>query len=395
MSTNIEADLDVRRFAFSTDDGGLRFVFPDTDGKSVAGKTGGTAYGAASAAFQALEGRIDVLRWKMDAGTLAGAWLRDDAGRYNITADAIEFPRGILLVRAERGIEIVAPEVTFSELKIALELGSDSSSDRDGATPGPPPAAGLRQERLRFLDSLAGHINVTLAVVLQLPVLGKRTLDQALAVPITNGSLDYRALEDSLDWLEGRFLDIAAAGDKLAVTWKVPIFGSAHDLISWTLDADATRLAGDGRVPVRSLADYKLGDDDHAATDKKPKASLLQAFKLDNIDVALSLLAPRNLEIGGGMIMFGGDGAPGLVDLEVKGSVKDPGAGVLRGAIGSGDLTVKDLALGPTIVTADRLEIDRVDHIEATFDGFKPVTINATIHKVTATNLSLTIVTSG
>jgi hypothetical protein len=118
---------------------------------------------------------------------------------------------------------------------------------------------------------------------------------------------------------------------------------------------------------------------------------VLQAFSLDAIDIALSLLAPRNFEVGGGLIMFGGDDQPGLVDLKVTGAIHDRGDGALRGAIGSIDTTVKDLRIGPLSLTADRLHCDGLDHLEVAFDGFRPKAITVVIHRVTATNLSIKI----
>jgi hypothetical protein len=229
--------------------------------------------------------------------------------------------------------------------------------------------------------------------VLDLPVLGKRTLDQQLRVPIQDGSLDFRALDKSLDWLEGAFLDIAHDDGRLAVTWKVPIFGSTHDLIAWTLDDDAAALAAFGRVPVRSLADFAIarsGDKPESEKNDK-KRKILQSFSLDAIDVALSLLAPRSLEVGAGVVMFGGDDQPGLVDLKVSGAIHDRGEGVLRGAIGSIDTTIKDLRIGPLVLTADRLHCDGIDHLEVVFDGFSPKSITVVVHRVTATNLSLKV----
>src|SRR6185436_11681099 len=131
-----------------------------------------------------------------------------------------------------------------SEMRLVVKGPFGRSSDRPAAAP-----AGerrLRQDQLRFLDSLSGRIYLTVKVVLDLPVLGVRTLDQQLRVPIQEGSLDYRALDDSLDWLEGAFLDIKHDDKKLAITWKVPIFGSSRDLISFVLDDEASALAAFG-----------------------------------------------------------------------------------------------------------------------------------------------------
>ena len=235
---------------------------------------------------------------------------------------------------------------------------------------------------------------MTVKVVLDLPVIKKRTLDQQLKVPIHEGSLDFRALEKSLDWLEGAFLDITHNKDKLTLKWKVPIFGGGSDLIAWKLDDEAQTMATFGRVPVRSLADVRRkarADDkvDDGEDDNKNKT--LQSLTVEAIDIVLSLLAPRSLEVGGGVIMFGGEGEPGMVDLKVTGSISKEGPGALNGAIGSIDTTIKDLRMGPVLLTADRLHFDGLDQLEVIFDGFSPSKVTMVVHRVTATNLSLRI----
>jgi hypothetical protein len=169
----------------------------------------------------------------------------------------------------------------------------------------------------------------------------------------------------------------------------VPIFGSGHDLITWPLDSDATTLASFGRVPVRSLADFQIATGGGKPEDKKRK--VLQSLAVEGIDVALSLLAPRNLDVGGGTIAFGGDDQPGMVDFKVTGELRDRGDGALRGAIGSIDTTIMDLAFGSLGLSADRLHFDGLDQLEVTFDGFTPTAITLHAHRVTATNLALKI----
>src|SRR5262249_3527385 len=154
-----------------------------------------------------------------------------------------------------------------------------------------------------------GRIYLTIKVQLDLPVVGVRTLDQQLRVPIQEGSLDYRALEKSLDWLEGAFLDIKHEGDRLWGQWKVAIVGRSHELISWPLDVEAATLAAFGLVPVRSLTDFRLP----ASSGPKSKSKVLRAFEVHAIDAALSLLAPRHVEMGGGVVLFGGEDQPGMV----------------------------------------------------------------------------------
>ncbi len=391
MPNRVETDLSVQRFAFVGDDDGRRLVFPRTETHNIEGRSGSVAYGVQDALFEGLEGRLDTLRWTADGASFGSAWIRDDSGRFDIEAERVEMPRGIMLTRAQSGVELVAPHVSFSEMKLAIT----GPFGRSGEKRPPATDAGprLRQDRLTFLDSLSGQINLTVKVVLDLPVLGKRTLDQALKLPIQEGQLDFRALEESLDWLEGKFIDIDAEGDRLVLSWKVPIFGSHRDLISWQLDDEAATMAKFGKVPVRSLVDFrtKAGRADDTAKPDDKKRKTLQALSIEGIDIAIGLLAPRSLEIGNGLIMFGGDDQPGMVDLEVTGDIKDVGPGQLTGAIGSIDTTIKDLRLGPVLLTADRLHFDGLDRLEVTFDGFRPVKLTMIIHRVTAMNLAMRV----
>jgi hypothetical protein len=387
MAQRVETDVTVQRFGFFSDDAGRRLRFPRAETHQIEGWAGTVGYGAQDCVLDDLEGRLGTLRWTADAASIGTAWLRDQAGRFDISVDRLEMPRGLRLVRADRGVEIVAPYVSLSDMKLTVRgpFGGTSEATAKRPPPGSPSPA-LRQEKLRFLDSLSGRIHVTVKVVLDLPVIGDRTLDQELNVPIQDGSLDFRALEDSLNWLEGAFLDIKHDGDKLSLVWKVPIFGSSHELITWTLDQDAQTLASFGRVPVRSLADFAIGS---GRPDKK--RNTLQSLSLDAVDIALSLLAPHSVEAGGGVIMFGGDDQPGMVDLKVTGSINDRGPGGLKGAIGSIDTTIKDVQLGPAKLTADRLHFDGLDELEVVFDGFRPASLMVVVHRVTATNLSLQV----
>lgn len=389
MAQRVETDISVQRFGFLSDDVGRRLRFPRTEAHQIEGWAGTIGYGARDCVFDDLEGRLDTLRWTADAASIGSAWLRDAAGRFEMSVDRLEMPRGLRLVRADSGVEIVAPYVSLSDMRLTVR----GPFDRVSAPPAPsaPPADHqLRQDKLRFLDSLSGRIYMTVKVVLDLPVIGNRTLDQDLRIPIQEGSLDFRALDDSLDWLEGAFIDIKHDGDRLSLVWRVPIFGSSHELISWPLDHDATALASFGRVPVRSLTDFVVGKGRPGRTDDR-KRKILQSLSLDAIDIALSLLAPRLFEAGGGVIMFGGEDQPGMLDLKVTGSLNDRGPGELKGTIGSIDTTIKDVRLGSAKLTADRMHFDGLDQLEVTFEGFRPTNVMVFVHRVTATNLSLQI----
>jgi hypothetical protein len=196
----VEADLDVQRFAYEGGDGGTRLTFPRAHARKLEGRAGVTTYGAADCSFEALEGRFGSLRWAAEAASAGAAWLKDDSGRFDIAIDRAEFPHGLSLTRGvEHSVEIVSPHVTFSELRLKVN-GPFGRTKPVEAEPPRRPSAPInpfqRQEQLRFLDSLSGRIYLTIKVQLDLPVVGVRTLDQQLRVPIQEGSLDYRALDE-------------------------------------------------------------------------------------------------------------------------------------------------------------------------------------------------------
>ena len=87
--------------------------------------------------------------------------------------------------------------------------------------------------------------------------------------------------------------------------------------------------------------------------------------------------------------MFGGDDQPGMVDLKVQGALRDRGGGKITGTVGSVDTTIKDLKIGGSMLSADRLHFDGIDTLEVMFDGFTPVGVMLVVHRVTATNLAI------
>ncbi len=386
MAANVDADLSVKRFRFEQDDKGRRLIFPQGITRDISGRAGTMNFGAAEAMLDGLEGRLNTIRWTADSASFGGAWLKDDAGRIEMSCERIEMSRGAMLTRADAGVEIVAPHVSLQEVKITVKGPFERS--HPAPTPAQPAAPkALRQESLRFLDSLSGKLDFTVKVKLDLPVIGERTLDQSLKIPVNEGSLNYSKLEDSLDWLEGRFLDFKHEGPKLSLTWKVPIVGREREIIAWELDPVAQNLASLGSVPVRSLADFRTRTSSKPAEPSKNK--VVQSLALEAIDIALSLIAPRSFEVGGGLIMFGGDDSPGMVDLKVKGAINDKQPGSLKGEIGSIDTTIKDVRMGTATLTSDRLHFDDLDELHVVFDGFRPTCVTMVVHRVTATNLNL------
>jgi hypothetical protein len=397
MSTQLSAHLRVDQFGLVVGPGDRRLDFPRAEADGLEARSGNLHYGARELVLDKLRARLDRTHWSAEAGSAGPVFLRDDSGRFELTVQRLEMPRGLMLARAAGGgVEMLTQHASLTDVRLCLpDLGAfrpaaSSALARAAEVP-------LRQERLRFLDAVSGQIDVTVEVELDLPVLGTRTLNQQLSIPITDGSLDFRALEDSLDWLEGRFLDLGVADDELRLSWRVPIFSPRNkELVGFTLDADAQKIAPFDRVPLRSLADFRLPareePDPSASQSMSKRKSRLRKLTIANLDAKLSLRAPRSAELGGGTILFGGDDAPGMVDLAIGGSMTHPPApGALRGTIGLLDVTAKDLPLGGVTLTVDRLHLGAIEEIELTFDGFRPVGLTCLISRATATNLSLAI----
>jgi len=397
-TTRTEGNVRVEGFAVATGEGGTRLEFPKATMAELRGKAGRIEYLATALQFDDLQGRFGPLHWTCEAGTVGGLVVREPDGRYELAIGGIELPRGVQLTRAAGGgVELVAPEATLTDVHLHLPDLAALRSPRPA--PAPPAAtaepAPLRQERLHFLDAVHGSLAFRVKVVLDLPVIGKRTLDQPVKVEIQDGTFDYRALDDGLTWLEGAFLDLGVSDGRFKVGWSVPLFAS-KEIISWALAPAAQALAVFNRIPLRVLGDVRVGGPASArpATNGGGDggSKRLRSMTIADIDIKLSMAAPRSVEVGGGMILFGGDDAPGIVDLRLEGAVVHPPAPAgIVGRIGALDLTLKDVDLGGAVATVDRLHIDGVEELTLAFDGFTPTSLGVNLRRVTATNLVLVL----
>ena len=399
MAQRLTANIRVQRFGLDFDTGKRRLELPHAEIDDFAGQIGRVLYAAGDLHLEGLRAVLERGQWQATSASAGAVSFRDVDGKFDLSIGRIELPRGALATRAvAAGGELLAPHASLSDVTLkvrgpfrrqtAVPVAVSTAETQPMATvppPAPNPEGPLRQERLRFLDGVSGEIKLTIKVKLDLPVVGSRSLDQKLVIPINEGALDFRALDKGLDWLEGTFLDIGLDGERLVVKWRVPVIAS-REIISWALDADALTLAKFDRVPLRSLSDFRVKRKDKS---EKDKPSRLEAFSLESVEAKLSLTAPRSLEVGGGAILFGGEGSPGIVDLSLGGAVRSPGPGALEGSIALVDATVKDLHIGGLAMTMDRLHLGSIDHFQVTFDGFKPVEIMAKIDRATATNFAL------
>jgi hypothetical protein len=395
----LEADLQVGAFGLTLDDQTRRLDFPRGTIDNLRGVSGKVTYGAREVSLDKLGVRLDRTQWRAESASAGDLFLRAEGDAVLMTLARIEMPRGLTISRAEGGVEIIAPHASLHDVLLRVpDLGKLRGSKAEEVATEAATAlvhlvdqVPLRAEKLRWLDTLDGEIRMTFKVVLDLPLVGTRTLDQVLRIPIKDGSLDFRALDASLNWLEGAFVDLGMRGDRLVLSWRVPIVGSRREILSWELDPEARTLATFDRVPLRSLGDFRTpGGAAQGEGGSNKKKSPLRSLTLSDLQVKLSMVAPRSVEIGHGAILFGGDDEPGLVGLELNGHLFHPPApGGLTGAIGAVDITAKDVGGGPVSLTVDRLHFGDLETFELSFDGFHPVGLTARIHRITASNLSL------
>jgi hypothetical protein len=317
--------------------------------------------------------------------------VRDKQGRFEVKIARVELPHGMVLAGAARGVELVASHASLADVRLKIpDLAAFHLEDAVAAAVPPEPRP-LRQGKLAFLDAVNGELAFRLKVVLDLPVIGTRTLDQQVRVAIKDGAFDYRSLDDGLSWLEGQFVDVGIEDGRFLVGWSVPLMAT-KEIISWALDPAAMMLATFNRVPLRSLADFRMPGGGKKKDGGKDGRRTLRSLAISDIAIRLSMAAPRRVDVGGGAILFGGDDAPGIVDLHLTGGLAHPpGPGALTAAIGVLDLTLKDLHAGGLSATVDRLHIGPIDRIEVSFDGFRPTALTAALHRVTATNLALVL----
>jgi hypothetical protein len=427
-----QVDLRVDGFGLTVDGKALRLDFPHTQMDGFQGSSGSFTYDAREIVLDGLQARLDRMQWNAEAGSVGELRLRTGDGNVELTMHRLEFPRGLAITRAPYGVELLAPHVSIGDATFTIadvsalrgaaaapppgasgafaavgngEAGDlSASSDRRRATTvaeiepeagsnAPPP---LRQRYLRFLDVLAGQLELDLVVDIDLPVIGNRKATHHLRVPIQDGSVDFKELTNQLRWLEGKILEFEVENDRLILGWGLPLMPT-RELVSWRLDKDASNLAVFDRVPLRSLVDLVSQRKSDSRRRSKPLVSL-DHLALRKIALAIAMTAPATIDFDDdALIQIGDESAPGLLDMKLAGDVvfhsgaTQPAATAIRGAVGLLDATIKDLHMGGAVLSTDRIHLGGLENLDLEFRGLRPGRLTGGIGRIAATNLRLVI----
>ena len=380
-------------------------------------------------------GRGQTTAESVDLGSLEA---RSHDGNIEFSSHRIGCPSGVLFTRGE---ELFAPHASMADAHIVIHdmaalfdrtpsntddppepEGENSTQPGEGeendagdehraenqagneATEAAPGSADQRDPMdWRFLDALQGRLHLDLVLDMTLPWVGRRKATHYFRIPIEDGTINYEKLEDDVHWLESTFLTIEQIGNQLVLARDLPLVPfSGKALLVWPLEEEDIPIAAYRRVHLRNLlrpqvpsrANRKKSDTE-AGKDKGKSRLTLHTLTLENIKLSLHTKTAVQITLpDGASLQLGGDEQPGLVNLEMTGALhyqagetSDPTA--LSGDADLIDVTIKDLRLGSSVVSADRLHVSAIDKIEIGFDGLRPRRLELWASRIAATNLRI------
>ena len=353
--------------------------------EEVAGELGKLHYRADELVVDTLQTTLGRGQISAQSVDLASLELHDD--RFELSAHRIGFPRGVLFTE---GTELFAPHASVEDAHIVIhDLGQLFGRETERET---------RME-WRFLDVLDGRLDVDLVLDMTLPWIGQRRATHYFRVPIVDGTINYKNLEDDVHWLEAAFLTVEQDGDNLILARDLPLLPfSSKALLVFPLEPEDVPITAYHRVHLRNLVrpqrPARDRDKDRDKDKDKGKSRLtLHTLSLENIKIELHAKRPTRLAFpNGAMLQIGDDTQPGLVNLEMSGALRYEKGQVtqptqLGGRIELIDLTINDLPLGSATLSADRFHISAIDRLEIGFQGLRPKRLELRASRIAATNL--------
>lgn len=302
----------------------------------------------------------------------------------SVSIDRVTLPAGAAL-RVGRvaipAIELGAVTVEIPSLR-ALARGGGDGPGRDA----------VRAALSPLLDRLTGQLHVDLDLAMMLPVIGRRAATHQFRIAIDGGAVDFGAVEDDLAALEDSVIDIIVDGDRLVIRKDVPLipFDTKH-LLTWPLDERARELARTGRVALSTLLGWEVPPRDPAA---KPSKFALLGVAARDADIRLDVAGGGELPVGGGTVKLGDAEHAGVRQLAITGSIShvpgEPGPGQaelawqeIRGALAG-------LIVGAVRIAASELVVGTATG-KAAFEGLVPARLAATVERIAARDLIVTL----
>ena len=139
-----------------------------------------------------------------------------------------------------------------------------------------------------FLDALSGNIHADLKANATVPVIGKRKATHRFRIPIENGVINYKTLEESLSDLENAFIDFNLKGNMLVLARDIPLIpGFEKPIVSWAIKNNEMELAENNKVKLACLLHPILAEA-KPNTEQRSKSKLkLHTLDFDSMNIDL------------------------------------------------------------------------------------------------------------
>ncbi len=228
----------------------------------------------------------------------------------------------------------------------------------------------------RLLDGLSGALHVDAVVDMTVPIIGRRRATHKLRLSVDDGSIDYRAIENSLSALEDALLDFSVRDGALVLERGIPLLptrGFGKRLLIWQLSPEDLALAQQGRVRLAVLPSVQLAADlarAKAEQDGGPSSFALRRLSLENMDLKLSLdevAGPTTSAIA--HLSFERLLAYGNLQHELQG---EPRKGVVHAQLDALSTGLTGLALGSMRVDVKSLKLEALRDAALCFVGLTP-----------------------
>lgn len=254
----------------------------------------------------------------------------------------------------------------------------------------PRPADALSVFDLRQLDGLSGHLHVDVEMDLTVPIIGHRRATHKLRIPIADGAINYRELEDDLASLEDSLLDFSVREGALVLERGLPLItprGRGKPLLVWRLGPDDLALAQARRVRLAVLPQVQVvSEGGESGAREKPSKLQLRTVSFQNVDAELALSALREAPASALRALA-------FERLRVTGAVHheagppDP-PGKLQAELDALSTTIQDLPLGSARASAT-VELEGLRNVELAFVDLLPTQLRGLVQRLTLHGLAI------